>query len=223
MTHNPMSPERRISISLIKVIRRYIDNKYPFEKNMSSKLLDVFVQEIFVEAEDNADFQNKEEKDIFHYISEELSKDIKNIVLRYNEKITDCIKKYYEISIIKYIGEIMEDIENTLKNNFSQEELIEISQVIDKDSVNKFINSFLVVDCIQKHFYKMNLDIQNQFNKEYSDPDLQKNFMKDINSVLEKHGIETDIKNESIEGHGLYPGDEDDFDNFKTDEDQDLE
>ena len=80
MTHNPLSPERKISISLIKVIRRYIDNKYPFEKNMSSKLLDVFVQEIFVEAEDNADFQNKEEKDIFHYISEELSKDIKNIV-----------------------------------------------------------------------------------------------------------------------------------------------
>lgn len=117
----------------------------------------------------------------------------------------------------------MEDIENTLKNNFSQEELIEISQVIDKDSVNKFINSFLVVDCIQKHFYKMNLDIQNQFNKEYADPDLQKNFMKDINSALEKHGIETDIKNEGIEGHGLYPGDEDDFDNFKTDEDQDLE
>lgn len=92
MTYNPLSPERKISISLIKVIRRYIDNKYPFEKNMSSKLLDVFVQEIFVEAEDNADFQNKEEKDIFHYVSEELSKDIKIIVLRYNEKITDCIK-----------------------------------------------------------------------------------------------------------------------------------
>lgn len=172
---------RKISISFIKILRKYFDDYMsPFLDSKDMPLVDVYIQGLH----DKIAVNNK--------MSDEVTEEIKNIVFQYQEKLVEKTKKFYDDLIVRAIDDAMYDIEKTMNSNFTENELSEIYLAISNPVIEKFICDFSLMDCLQNNCNKFYVNLQSKLQDIYMDPDFNKEMVEKVQEILSKHGYHGD-------------------------------
>lgn len=204
MAESKLSPERRVAIGFVKVLRNY------FEEYINPDLADnVDDSQIHVEMTGSG-VQPPE-------MPEEVIEAIHEI---FREMATDMSKRLrpaYEAGLVRVIGDALNELEVTLREKFTPEELTELSEIIEKDSVKKLLGCFDFIDNLRKHCDALYVDLQKNFRDLCESSDINGRIASLMSDMMQKHGIDAQFS-VTNEFFGNFSNEEDDEDEDNEEE-----
>lgn len=152
-------------------------------------------------------------------IPDEIMASIRDMFKIAQEEIHNSLLPRYELSLVKIIGNALEEIEKHLKANFTDLELTEIASIIEKDSVKKLLSSFVLVDNIQKHCQDLYLEMQEHFNDICANSNLNERMTNIIGDLLKKQGFDGhfQVTHDFLPGNSPSSEEKDFFDDDEKD------
>jgi hypothetical protein len=143
--------------------------------------------------------------------------EMEDIFHRAQNDIMVLLRPYYEKAVVKVIGDALEKFETLFKNRFTQEELVELSEILGKKSVKKLLECFGLIDTLKEYCGVLDLDIQTQFQSICVNSGIADRLNDEIQSLLKRNGLEDQI----YVNHNLLGNVQDDYDDLDLDVDED--
>ncbi len=191
--------ETKISISIIKLIKEY------FDTFIDSSVERIKFQQI---DEDDGSESDINIKDVFNQDSKELE-NTQMFISEMSKKIHKSLSTSYDDIFPKMFDSIIHDLETHFRENFSEQELIEIHQFVEKPYFFKLMGHQYIFSIILKHKVDLLNNLEKAIYPIVSNEEFKSMLQSIFNQIMGVSADEMDTEFDIIE-------EDDDEEDFET-------